>query len=161
MLGAAKAILESDIRLKGDLLITGVVGHEEPEAKKDGPLALVEDVRSGRIGCDRIIIAEGGAELWVMSMGSMVFTITLSSERGGTHTNYVSFDENPIRQLGALIQRIAERQQELDEGDVHPLAGTERIDLGIVNAGDYFNRTPKECVLTGTRRWQNRFFHPD
>ncbi len=153
MLGAAKAISESGVRLKGDLLVTGVVGHEEPEAKKDGPLALVDDVKSGRLACDRILIVEGGAELWVMSMGSMVFTITLHSDRGGTHTNYVPFGENPIRQVGGLIQRIVERQQELNDGDVHPLAGTERIDLGIVNAGDYFNRTPKACVLTGTRRW--------
>jgi acetylornithine deacetylase/succinyl-diaminopimelate desuccinylase-like protein len=153
MLGAAKALVESGTKLKGDLLITGVVGHEEPEAEKDGPLALVEDVRNGRIACDRIIIVEGGAELWVMSMGSMVFTITLTSDKGGTHTNYVSFHENPIRQLGGLIQRIADRQQELDAGDSHPLAGTERIDLGIVKAGDYFNRTPGTCVLTGTRRW--------
>ena len=36
---------------------------------------------------------------------------------------------------------------------MHPLAGSERIDLGIVQSGDYFNRTPGRSVLTGTRRW--------
>jgi acetylornithine deacetylase/succinyl-diaminopimelate desuccinylase-like protein len=86
-------------------------------------------------------------------MGSMVFTITLESKRGGMHTTYVPFEENPIRHLGDLIQRINVFQQELNMGTVHALAGPERIDLGIVQAGDYFNRTPLRCTLTGTRRW--------
>lgn len=153
ILGAARALLACNVRLKGDLWLTAVVGHEEPEAEKDGPRALIEDINSGRAACDRIVIVEGADELWLMSMGSMVFTITLESERGGVHTQYVPFGENPIRHVGDLIRRIYEFQQELDAGDVHPLAGAERIDLGIAQAGDYFNRTPLRCTLTGTRRW--------
>ena len=88
-----------------------------------------------------------------MSMGTMVFTIELTSPRGGTHTTYVPFEENPIRFVGDLIRRITAYQEELDAGASHPLAGTERIDLGMVEAGDYFNRTPVQCRLTGTVRW--------
>jgi acetylornithine deacetylase/succinyl-diaminopimelate desuccinylase-like protein len=153
ILGAVRALKLSGLRLKGDLLLTAVVGHEEPEAEKDGPRALIEDINSGRLGCDAILIAEGPDALWVMSMGSMVFTITLESDQGGKHTQYVPFGENPIRHLGDLIQRIHQFQYELDATRVHPLAGAERIDLGIVEAGDYFNRTPLKCTLTGTRRW--------
>jgi len=153
MLGAAKALLEAGVRLKGNLWLTAVVGHEEPEAEKDGPLALIEDMKQGRVSCDRIMIGEGADELWVMSMGSMVFTITLDSDRGGMHTTHVSFEENPIRYVGDLICRITALQQELNAGTTHGLAGPERIDLGIVQAGDYFNRTPVRCTLTGTRRW--------
>ena len=153
VLGAARGLLAANVQLRGDLLLTAVVGHEEPEAQKDGPRALIEDINSGRVTCDRIIIVEGPDALWVMSMGSMVFTITLESPRGGTHTQYVPFSENPIRFLGELISRIHQFQTELDAGVVHPLAGAERIDLGIVHAGDYFNRTPGQCAITGTRRW--------
>lgn len=153
VLGTARALMESDVRLAGDLWLTAVVGHEETEAAKDGPLGLVDDLRSGRIGGDRILIVEGRDALWVMSMGSMVFTIRLTSDRGGMHTQYVPFAENPIRVVGDVIQRINAFQNELDTGTVHPLAGPERIDLGIVRAGDYFNRTPVEAILTGTRRW--------
>ena len=153
LLGAARALLGSGVRLKGDVWLTAVVGHEEPEAAKDGPLALIDDIKQGRVSCDRILIGEGEDELWVMSMGSMVFTITLESDRGGMHTTYVPFEENPIRHVGDIIQRITSFQQELNTGTVHPLAGPERIDLGIVRAGDYFNRTPVSCTLTGTRRW--------
>jgi acetylornithine deacetylase/succinyl-diaminopimelate desuccinylase-like protein len=88
-----------------------------------------------------------------MSMGSAVFTIRMESDRGGMHTQYVPFGDNPIRHMGELIRRIHERQRELDAGARHPLAGPERIDLGIASAGDYFNRTPLCCTLTGTRRW--------
>ena len=153
MLGMAKALMESGTRLKGDLWLTAVVGHEEPVADKDGPKALIEDVKSGSVACDRICIVEGRDALWVMSMGSMVWTIRLTSPKGGTHTQYVPFCENPIRYLGDLIQQISRRQEELGRGDIHPLAGAERIDVGIVEAGDYFNRTPVVCELTGTRRW--------
>ena len=153
MLGALRALKAADIGLAGDLWLTAIVGHEEPEAEKDGPLALIEDRKSGRISGDRILIGEGWNELWVMSMGSMVFTIQLTSPRGGTHTTYVPFAENPIRFVGDLIQRTTAYQAELDAGALHPLAGAERIDLGMVEAGDYFNRTPVHCRLTGTRRW--------
>ena len=156
MLGALQALKTAGITLNGDLWLSAIVGHEQPEAGKDGPLALVEDYKRGRIGGDRILIAEGWNELWVMSMGTMVFTIELTSPRGGTHTTYVPFEENPIRFVGDLIRRITAYQEELDAGASHPLAGTERIDLGMVEAGDYFNRTPVQCRLTGTVRWGPR-----
>ena len=153
MLGAAKALLTSGVRLRGDVLLTAVVGHEEMEAGKDGPKALIADINAGRLNADRILIVEGPDKLWVMSMGSMVFKIDLLSDRGGQHTQYVAIDENPIRYVGDLIGRIVERQAEMDAGDRHPLAGAERIDLGIVESGDYFNRTPVRSTLTGTFRW--------
>ena len=152
-LGAVRALLRSSVRLKGDLLLTAVVGHEETEARKDGIHAMIGDIRSGRLSCDRILIVEGRDALWVMSMGSAVFTILMASDKGGMHTQYVPFGDNPIRHMGDLIRRIHARQTELDAGARHPLAGPERIDLGIAQAGDYFNRTPLRCTLTGTRRW--------
>ncbi len=153
MLGAALALQKTGVRLKGDLWLTAVVGHEEPEAEKDGPKALIEDLNNGRLTADRILIVEGRDALWVMSMGSMVFSIIMRSDRGGQHTQYVPFTANPIRHMGDLIQRVHQYQEELDQGAIHPLAGPERIDLGIAEAGDYFNRTPPVCTLTGTRRW--------
>lgn len=153
MLGAARAILQSGVRLRGDLWLTAVVGHEETEAEKDGPKALIADINGGRLACDRILIVEGRDALWVMSMGSMVFTITLTAPNGGQHTRYIPFGENLIRHMGDLIGRVTAFQEELDATTRHPLAGAERIDLGIAEAGDYFNRTPRVARLVGTRRW--------
>ena len=122
-LGALRALKSCGVSLAGDLWLSAIVGHEEPEAEKDGPLALIEDFKRGRIGGDRILIGEGWNELWVMSMGSMVFNIELSSPRGGTHTTYVPFGENPIRFVGDLIQRITAYQEELDAGAQHTPGG--------------------------------------
>ena len=83
MLGAAKALIDSGMQMRGDVWLTAVVGHEETEAQKDGPRALVSDIRDGVLNCDRILIVEGRDALWVMSMGSMVFTIRLTSPLGG------------------------------------------------------------------------------
>jgi len=153
LLGAARALINSGTKLKGDLLLSAVVGHEEAIAKKDGPRAFVADLRSGRITADAILIAEGAQELWVMSMGSANFTIELNSDSGGAHTDNTPFGRNPIRFLGELIDRVHAKQRELDDGVSHPLAGHERIDLGIVQAGDLYNRTPTRCTVLGTRRW--------
>lgn len=153
MLGAARAILDSGVRLQGDLILSAVVGHEETIARKDGPLALIQDIQSGRVAAERILIVEGRDALWVMSMGSMVFTMHLDSDRGGMHTQYVPFSDNPLRHMGDLICAIHAEQRRLDAAARHPLAGAERLDLGAVHGGDYFNRTPTRCTLTGTRRW--------
>ena len=153
MLGAAKAIIDSGTRLRGDLVLSAVGGHEETIARKDGPLALIADINSGRIAADRILIVEGRDALWVMSMGSMVFTIHLDSDRGGMHTQYVPFSQNPLRHVGDLLAAIQSHQEHLDATTDHPLAGAERIDVGSVHGGDYFNRTPTRCTLMGTRRW--------
>jgi acetylornithine deacetylase/succinyl-diaminopimelate desuccinylase-like protein len=153
LLAVVRALREAGVRLAGDLWITAVVGHEEPEAAKDGPRAMIDDLRSGRLEADRILIVEGDEDLWVMSMGSAVFTVTLESALGGTHTNFVPFGRNPIRFMGELIQRLHALQERLDAGPHHPLAGAERIDVGIAHAGDYQNRTPPRCVLRGSRRW--------
>lgn len=153
MLAAGRALIENGVRLKGDLWLTAVVGHEEPEARKDGPLAFVADVKSSRLPCDRILIVEGDQSLWVMSMGSTVFSITMDSDRGGTHTNNVPFADSPIRYMGDLIREFCTLQSRLDAGARHHLAGPERIDLGIARAGDYHNRTPLKIYVEGTRRW--------
>jgi succinyl-diaminopimelate desuccinylase len=153
MLGAARSVLRSGFQLSGDLWLSAVVGHEEVEADKDGPRALVEDLKMGRLHADRILIVEGRDALWVMSMGSMVFRITLDSALGGMHTQYVPFAENPIRFVGDIIDCVHDLQKRLDKLPPHPLAGAERVDIGELHAGDYFNRTPVRCEISGTRRW--------
>ncbi len=78
-LGAVKALLESGVELQGDLWLTAIVGHEEIEARKDGPLALIADRNRGWIGDDRILIVEGRDALWVTRSFAMPETTTLIS----------------------------------------------------------------------------------
>ena len=73
LLAMIRSFKLSNTELQGDLWITAVVGHEDAEAEKDGPRALCEDINSGKISGDAILIVEGDSELWTMSTGSAVF----------------------------------------------------------------------------------------
>lgn len=153
LLAMVRAFNESGTRLAGDLWITAVVGHEDSEAAKDGPLAMCDDINQGLIKGDAIVIAEGDSELWTMSTGSGVFRIRLKSLLEGTHTNNITFEINPIRFVAKIIESLYGLQQLMDDGPSHPLAGKEKIDIGLVQAGDYYNRTPEISIIEGIVRW--------
>lgn len=153
LLAMLRAFNLSETKLQGDIWITAVVGHEDAEAEKDGPLVMCQDINSGKISGDAILIVEGDSELWAMSTGSTVFQITLHSKLGGTHTNNISISQNPINFIGKIIAAIVKLQEEMDLGEKHPLVGSPRVDLGKINSGDYYNRTPITSTIEGIIRW--------
>ena len=153
LLAMVRAFKLSGTKLEGDLWIAAVVGHEDAEAAKDGPLAMCEDINLGVLRGDAIVIAEGDSELWTMSTGSGVFRILLKSNLEGTHTNNITFEINPIRFVARVIDSLYELQRRMDNGPSHPLAGKEKIDIGLVQAGDYYNRTPELSKIEGIIRW--------
>ena len=153
VLAMLRAFKMSETKLQGDLWITAVVGHEDAEAEKDGPLAMCQDINSGKITGDAILIVEGDSELWAMSTGSTVFQIILRSRLGGTHTNNISISQNPINFIGKIIAAIVELQDRMDLGEKHPLVGSPKVDLGKIISGDYYNRTPAVSTIEGIIRW--------
>jgi acetylornithine deacetylase len=153
MAHAAAAVRDAGVRLRGDLWLTAVVGHESPVGRKEGPRQLIRDVREGRLPIDAILIVEGPAKIWAASLGSALFTIRLESDRGPIHTIHVPYRENPIFWLGRLLAALERLEGELEIRPAHPLAGRERISLGVVQAGDFYNRLPESVLLSGQRRW--------
>jgi acetylornithine deacetylase/succinyl-diaminopimelate desuccinylase-like protein len=153
MVHAARAIERAGIQLRGDLWLTGVVGHETPVGKKEGPLRLIERVRTGNIQTDAILIVEGPCAIWRASLGSALFTLTLAADRPPVHTSTVPYAENPVRALRYAFEQLDLLAERLAAGPAHALCGPDRLQVGIVTAGDYPNRLPVEVRLTGTRRW--------
>jgi acetylornithine deacetylase/succinyl-diaminopimelate desuccinylase-like protein len=153
MAHAAAALRRAGVRLRGDLWLTGVVGHETPVGKKEGPRRLIRLLRDGTIRADAIVIVEGPCAVWAASLGSTVFTITLRSPKGPIHTLHVPYRENPAFWLGTLLQRLGELDARFEAGAVHPLCGRERINVGTVHGGDYMNRLPTPITVSGQRRW--------
>jgi acetylornithine deacetylase/succinyl-diaminopimelate desuccinylase-like protein len=121
--------------------------------KKEGPLRLIEQIRSGAFRPDAILIVEGPSAIWCSSLGSAIFTLTLEADRGPVHTIKVPYKENPVRWLARLLDEIDRLDDRLALLSPHPLAGRDQINVGIVSAGDYFNRLPVRLTVTGTRRW--------
>jgi succinyl-diaminopimelate desuccinylase len=154
MTHAASALRKAGLELAGDLSITGVIGHESPAGKKEGPKRLIEHLRSGKMRAGAIVIAEGPCAIWAASLGSTIFTVTITSELGPIHTIKVPYSANPARWLGELLVEFERAERQFSEVAPHPLCGRERLNVGIVSAGDYCNRLPTVCAVTGTWRWQ-------
>jgi acetylornithine deacetylase/succinyl-diaminopimelate desuccinylase-like protein len=153
MVHAAAALRKAGVQLAGDLWLTGVVGHEMPAGKKEGPRRLIQLIRKGEIQTNAIIIVEGPSAIWAASLGSTIFTITLTSDRGPIHTIKVPYSDNPVRWLGKLLVEFERLEQSFVISTSHPLCGRDQLNVGIVHAGDYFNRLPATVTVTGTRRW--------
>jgi acetylornithine deacetylase/succinyl-diaminopimelate desuccinylase-like protein len=153
MVHAVRALERAGVRLQGDLWLTGVVGHETPVGKKEGPLRLIERIRAGDLRPDAILIVEGPCAIWRASLGSAIFTLTLDADRPPVHTLKVPYRDNPARALRHVIDALDALDARLAQRPPHALAGPDQINVGIVAAGDYPNRLPVRLRVTGTRRW--------
>ncbi len=153
MVHGASALRKAGVELRGDLWLTGVVGHETPVGKKEGPLRLIELLNAGELRADAAVIVEGPSAVWSASLGSAVFTVTIRSPRGPIHTLHVPYRENPAACLGRLLSRFQEWEDRFEREPAHPLCGRARINVGTVHGGDYMNRLPTPLTVTGQRRW--------
>ena len=153
MVHAASALKKAGVRLSGDLWLTGVIGHEAPEGKKEGPKRLIEHLRSGRIPAEAVIIVEGPCAIWAASLGSAIFNIEVHDDRGPIHTIKIPYETNPAHWVGKLLVELQRREEEFKQGPAHPLCGRQLYNVGMVHGGDYMNRLPAEFRVTGTRRW--------
>jgi acetylornithine deacetylase/succinyl-diaminopimelate desuccinylase-like protein len=153
MVHAARALERAGVRLRGNLWLSGVVGHETPVGKKEGPLRLIERIHEGQLRPDAILIVEGPCAIWRASLGSTIFTLTLDADRPPVHTLKVPYRQNPVRALRHVVEALDGLDEQLTQRPSHPLAGHDQINVGIVAAGDYPNRLPVQIQVTGTRRW--------
>lgn len=159
MVHAAAALRRAGVRLCGDLWLTGVVGHETPVGKKEGPRLLIRHLREpgaedGLPRAAAILIVEGPPAIWCASLGSAVFTVRFHSDRGAVHTLHVPYRENPAAAAGDLLTAFGEWEARFTAAQPHPLCGRERINVGIVRGGDYMNRLPTPLEIVGQRRWK-------
>ena len=153
MVHAAASLRRAGIELAGDLWLTGVVGHEAPVGKKEGPNRLIERLTGGDIEADAIVIVEGPCAIWTASLGATIFNITISTDRGPIHTIKTRYNENPIYWAGKLLVEFQRLEDEYAAQPAHPLCGRQQLNVGILQGGDYFNRFPTSVTITGTRRW--------
>ena len=161
MVHAAAALRRARIELAGDLWLTGVIGHETPAGKKEGPRRLIRRLQDRTIHADAIVIVEGPCALWTASLGSTIFHLTISSPAGPIHTIKVPYASNPARWLGRLLIEFERLEREFAEVPPHPLCGREQLNVGFIKAGDYVNRLPTPIRVTGTWRWMPGKTHED
>lgn len=153
MVHAASALKRAGVTPPGDVYLTGVIGHEAPAGRKEGPKRLIQHLRDRTIPADAVVIVEGPCAIWSASLGSTIYHVKVSSDRGPVHTIKVPFAENPARWVGRLLERFADLEAGFEAGPRHELCGRERLNVGIVSGGDYMNRLPTPIEVVGTWRW--------
>jgi acetylornithine deacetylase/succinyl-diaminopimelate desuccinylase-like protein len=156
MAEAARVIVESGLRLKGDLLLVAHGLHEAPEGHGEDLLDLV---RRGIKG-DAVIIAEVASDtLPVVGLGQAIFDFTISRPGETTHELLTPpATPHPILAAVRLVNLMQARHAQLAQSPI-PYVGPESFFIGMLHGGDFFNRWTNTCRLVGTRRYgpQNSF----
>jgi len=155
MVETARVLVASNVPLRGDVILIGWVDHEAPTGRGLGPRAVAKSIREGKIRANGAVITEGPLESVGIAQGGMaIFTITTSSPKGTLHTTTVPLRSNPILWMSEAIREIRAFDEELASKPWNPLIPQRpSAQLGIMSGGDFFNRLPSECRLTGTIRW--------
>jgi acetylornithine deacetylase len=153
---AARALIDTGIKLRGDLTLAGWIGHEAPHGKGEGPRAVAEAVKEGKIRADSVIVAEGSMinTVGIAQGGMAIFTITLKGKAGSLHTTLVPLRSNPILWSSRIIEELFTIDIELNEKPPSSLIHQRpSVQIGIIKGGDFYNRLPRECKIIGTIRW--------
>jgi acetylornithine deacetylase len=158
---AARAVVELGVRLRGDLLIAGGVGHEIPWplhptlGHGDGAKLLAGAIRSGELQADCCVIGEGPMDAaWVVQGGLAPWRLTVSGGPGAIHSTTTTLDHNPAVWAAEVVRDLYDYGQEIARRGTHPLIGqAPRVEVGVVASGDYFNRNPAAATIVGNVRW--------
>jgi len=163
---AAKAIKDSGHKLKGDLLVTGVVGETSREPCDDLPGAILESkelgarflVTHGGVA-DYVLVAEGtGFGLVWVEAGKFWFKVTLTSDQPPFYTPYyperttLAKSPNMIVAAAAAIDAVEKWAADYQRRNIYRSAGgtvVPKVQVGAIRAGDV-NRPvlcPQICHL--------------
>ena len=143
ILGAAKAIRDSAMTLKGDLVLSFVA---DEEYESIGAEALVKKIRTD----DAIVTEPTDLRLCTAHRGFGIWKITTKGKtaHGGNHHLGVDANGN----MGLLMAELHRRAEKLQEENVHPLCGAASMHLPLVSGGRSLFVYSHECELHVERR---------
>jgi acetylornithine deacetylase/succinyl-diaminopimelate desuccinylase-like protein len=147
---ALRAVAETDALPGGSILLTAHDHHEGPWGDRRQLRALI---REGYIG-DGVLIPEYLADrLPVAGRGSAMFDITISRPGSPVHEVLRPPNTPDVIAAGAtLVKRMHEENIPLSR--ITALyVGSDSFFVGKFHAGEIFNQSPTECLISGTRRW--------
>ena len=143
MITAAKAIVDAGIRLRGDLLITGVADEEYSSI---GTEALVR-----RIKVDGAIVTEPtDMHICCAHRGFIWFEVeTIGRAAHGSRYNE-GIDAN--MRMGRFLSELEKLEQELLQRKGHELAGPPSLHAALLQGGTEISKYAERCKLTIERR---------
>jgi acetylornithine deacetylase len=142
MIGAVKSIIDSAIRLRGDLVFSGVV---DEEYKSIGIKKLVQEYRT-----DAAIVGEP-TDMRVATAHKGFVWIEVEVKGKAAHGSVPEKGVDAIAHAAKIISATERLQREL-EGRVHPLLGTPKIHTSTIQGGTDWSIIPERCMLRLERR---------
>jgi len=143
MIAAAKAIVDAGIRLRGDLLITGVADEEHSSI---GTEALVKAFRA-----DGAIVTEPtDMHLCRAHRGFIWFEVETIGRAAHGSRYKEGIDAN--MRMGRFLAELEKLEQELLKRKPHELAGPPSLHAAMIQGGTEISKYAAHCKLTIERR---------
>ena len=153
ILEIARLMADEPDGFPGELLITVYGLHEAPLGKSEGLTGLIEKGIKG----DAALVMEGPPDAVVVcGKGQSIWNITLEREGIACHELRRKPQDDLLLEAAMLMVGALRAENESLSAARHPLLGPESFFIGQLHYGDFYNRSPRLCMLQGTRRW-----HPD
>jgi acetylornithine deacetylase/succinyl-diaminopimelate desuccinylase-like protein len=138
MLGATKALIESEVELKGDLVLTAVVDEEMGGSKGTEYL-----VNHGLIDGHMAIVCEpSDLKLVNAEDGFLCLEITTFGE---TSHPCIGYGMDAVYEMATLIVKLRERLDQRFKGIRHETVGTPAITCSIIRGGEHIAVVPDSC----------------
>lgn len=136
MMAAVKAVMDADVRLKGDLYLVAP-GDDE----SGGPNGLLYLFSKDLIKCDTLVLGEASRlEIAYTFKGTIWFEIEVIGKMA--HGAFPERGVNAIDKACNIIRRVCE----LDLGS-HPVLGKNTVNIGVINGGIAVNQVAPSCKV--------------
>jgi len=145
MLMAAKAIVNSEVEIEGDVILTAVPGHLEGGS---GVRKLIEKGLKADVG---IVCEPTTMKIITCHMASLYFEIIT---RGVPALDtYKQNGVNAILHMSRIIEELQLLEEIYQKKYQHPILGVPLINIGKINGGFRHNIVPDECHLAFSIRY--------
>jgi acetylornithine deacetylase/succinyl-diaminopimelate desuccinylase family protein len=139
-----RLIKEAEVRLKGDVILAGVIDEEyqmlgSKDVGKNGPKA------------HRGIIGEP-TELRVCPANKGRVSLILRTFGKAAHSSIPEQGDNAILRMVRALQALSSYNEDLLKQTSHPLCGHGRFSPGVIHGGVQVNTVPDRCDLEIDRR---------
>jgi succinyl-diaminopimelate desuccinylase len=150
MIELARVLQAAGVELPGDLLFSSHDLHEDPIGHGEGVRTLIEHGFTG----DAVVVAEGPPhEFFVAGKSNSLVEIDLQWAGDPIHELNVTPEMPNLIEVGADVVLALRELKGRIAARVDDLFGPESFFLGILRAGDFYNRLPTRCHITATRRF--------
>lgn len=135
-----------DVRLPGDLILTGIVDEEHLQ------IGSAEMGRNGPHADFGIIGEPTGLQICPAHRGQL--GVFIRTRGKATHSSRPEKGVNAVEHMGAVIHHLSGLNAELQEtGPSHPLCGTGRFSMNVIRGGSFVSGIPDFCELEVDRRF--------